>query len=162
MCLIKKIDEVKWREELFSGSFAEQTTFGVGKVQVNVSLINNLEVLSYNLNILPLFGSFFGTGQGTFSSDRLEKFIQVIEKRSVNYDVMALQEVFGSPFSLSCKQRYLISRLKELGYDCVKSYHSTLELLAKRKWTDSGLLIFSKFKIVANESFSFEVMSTYV
>jgi hypothetical protein len=68
---------------------------------------------------------------------------------SYEYDVIAIQEVFASPPFLPCRQAHFVEHMRQLGYIHIHrstrpSLHS---VIIRRKWTDSGLLILSKFPI---------------
>ena len=191
---------------------ARLTLRSLGLTQVTPSrhAISQVKCLSFNLNILPFGASFFGTGQGRFPKERLEAFVQEVSGRLAwlfalchcftvsrqmkksDVDVVILQEVFATPALPSlCHQRFLIKRLKQLGFEhTVTSQRPTLLSMARRsatsfvpvtslltsnhcncnpvalcflaffsfnrrKWTDSGLVIASKFPIIDSSSITF-------
>jgi len=82
--------------------------------------------------------------------------IQFIKKSAP--DVIALQELFASPFAPGCcLQTYAIREMKKLGYTWhVKSESPSMwDLVRYGKWTDSGLVIFSRLPVEASKSLRF-------
>ncbi|CAE7920009.1 unnamed protein product, partial [Symbiodinium sp. KB8] len=74
------------------------------------------------------------------------------------YDVIILQECFASPYApCFCRQRFLVRRLRRAGYRWVAHTPapSARTMAAKRRVTDSGLLILSRHPIVASDFLTF-------
>lgn len=74
------------------------------------------------------------------------------------YDVLVLQECFGSPFiPCFCRQKLLIARLRRCGYRWIaKTPAPSLDtMIRRRRFTDSGLLIASRLPIVQSDFFTF-------
>jgi hypothetical protein len=139
----KNLSETQWRNELFSR----------GMDTVKLFKVNEVNLLSYNLNCLPR-GVWAGVGHN-HAVERMEHFIQVV--RTKNYDVLAMQEVFASPFVFGCRQQYFIEQLRKIGY----THHVTgvqpgLRQLLQGKWTDGGIVILSKFPIVDHKAIVFK------
>ena len=128
---------------------------GLGKLSVVLPQLNEVKLLSYNLNILPLLGSLFGTGQGMHAPERLESFIE--HPSLIKHDILTLQEVFATPLLPGCRQRYFLRRMFKKGYTNVVKIRqiSLTRIIFNRKWTDSGLLILSRLPIVASDSLIF-------
>jgi acyl-CoA synthetase (AMP-forming)/AMP-acid ligase II/endonuclease/exonuclease/phosphatase family metal-dependent hydrolase len=125
--------------------------------------VNEISLLSYNLNCLPFGVSLFSTltlgsltDQGFASQERIEQFVhQVAQKK---FDIIALQEVFATPaLAPFCRQRYLIRKMRKLGYtNIVQSRPLGMHRrVARRKWTDSGLLILSRLPIETQDDMLF-------
>jgi uncharacterized coiled-coil protein SlyX len=101
----KEISEETWRAQL-----EEDVDIMKG--------VNEITLLSYNLNALPIESALLPGGhaseQGFTSRERLSQFVTQISDRK--FDIVALQEVFSSPILVPwCRQRYLIERMKKLG-----------------------------------------------
>eukprot|EP00928_Gymnodinium_smaydae_P075798 TRINITY_DN58812_c0_g1_i1.p1 TRINITY_DN58812_c0_g1~~TRINITY_DN58812_c0_g1_i1.p1 ORF type:complete len:704 (+),score=76.32 TRINITY_DN58812_c0_g1_i1:80-2191(+) len=122
--------------------------------------LEQLVVLSYNLNILPWGASYFGSGQGHASAERLNVFFEHVadQPSSERPDVLAIQELFGTPFlPCLCQQRRFIERMASLGYSAVTSSRPKMRaLLSTGKWTDSGLVVFSRLPIAVSGELAFE------
>jgi len=112
-----------------------------------------LVLLSYNLNALPWGAQVFGSGQGIAAAKRLAIFLQRLgDKPPVDRpDLIVVQELFSTPFiPLCCRQHLFIKRMVRFGYRAVTAGHPTIRnLLLDRKWTDSGLVIFSRLPVVS-------------
>lgn len=127
----------------------------------------SVKVLSYNLNALPFGATLFATGQGQYASQRLRAFARRIAPESggspvpnrpetptrpdeEHFDVLALQEVFSTPaLPWLCHQRMLVRMLEQRGFRWVVSspQPGIRRVLFSRQWTDSGLLILSRYPI---------------
>eukprot|EP00040_Diaphanoeca_grandis_P024073 m.131929 g.131929 ORF g.131929 m.131929 type:complete len:1485 (+) comp29576_c0_seq2:313-4767(+) len=111
---------------------------------------NEIVVLSYNINVLPMGAMWFATGQGTFKEERIRRFLADLRAQS-EHDrphVLVLQELFATPFiPYGCLQRQFITEMKKLNYFTVTSGRLQLTQLLHGKWTDSGLVIFSKLPV---------------
>jgi hypothetical protein len=147
IAITKRLTEQEWRQELFAR----------GLHGVSLFRVNSMRVLSYNLNILPHGNpSVFGSEHGS-RSERVLEFVALIAASS--YDVLALQEVFASPFVPShvCLQRKLLAELKRLGYlyTVTGPTPGWRQLIFRRKWTDSGLVIASRFPITYSDTTRF-------
>ena len=59
------------------------------------SEVIELHILSYNVNLLPIFVNPVGHRS---KSARLSRFLSELQTR--DYDIIALQEVFSSPYVL--------------------------------------------------------------
>lgn len=122
-----------------------------------------LRVLSYNLNVLPFEANFHSASglHGGNTVRRLEFFVADIwsrNLRNVGVDIIALQEVFSSPFlPMFCYQRALIRRLRHLGYHHI--VHPTRpplrRMIGNSVWTDSGLIIASKYPVIEQAVYYF-------
>ncbi|KAL6079084.1 Long-chain-fatty-acid--CoA ligase 6, variant 2 [Balamuthia mandrillaris] len=111
-----------------------------------------VKVLSYNLNLLPKGVNPVGH---RYKTARLKEFVRCLP----DYDVVALQEVFSTPFLLGwgCRQKELIRIAYKHGFSFVRSTQPRLwDIVTMRKVTDSGLLILSKFPIVESGSMQFQ------
>eukprot|EP00760_Papus_ankaliazontas_P014200 PhM_4_TR15977/c0_g1_i1/m.97965/K09680/coaW; type II pantothenate kinase len=105
--------------------------------------------LSYNLNLLPLGSKSLGAG---YKWERMNLFLdEHIEK----YDIVALQEIFSSPILPSfasplCRQHQLVAKAQQKGFEYSVRCQSPsyAQMAIKGKWTDSGLVILSRHKIV--------------
>ena len=148
----KEMEESDWRAQLLDD------------VDI-MSGVNQISLLSYNLNALAYGATLFATGQGFASQARIDQFITRVEEMGKKkYDIIALQEVFATPLAGPlCRQGYLIGRLRKLGYThVVKSGALGLHQQLARvrdfqypKWTDSGLLILSILPIESSDDMSF-------
>ncbi|CAK0828822.1 unnamed protein product [Prorocentrum cordatum] len=117
-------------------------------------------VRSFNLNVLPWGASAFGSGQGRHALPRLLHFLQAIGERragSLAPDVLALQELFATPFvPPSCLQRYAVREMANLAdFAATGPKPSLFDLFRDRKWTDSGLVVFSRFPIIKQKFIKF-------
>uniref|UniRef100_A0A6B2KWX2 sphingomyelin phosphodiesterase n=1 Tax=Arcella intermedia TaxID=1963864 RepID=A0A6B2KWX2_9EUKA len=104
--------------------------------------------MSLNLNLLPGLSlvKVSSPGHG-YEVQRLEQFLQFLPK----YHIVLLQEVFSTPhLPYLCLQKALLSHAKKAGFHYVlRGDQPTLyDLVAHKKWTDSGLLILSKYPFV--------------
>jgi long-chain acyl-CoA synthetase len=111
----------------------------------------SFRLLSYNLNLLPAFVSMAGH---RYKSERLRAFLEHVGE----YEVLALQEVFSSPWlgGLLDRQAWLIRWALDHGYYVHRGDQpSARELLLRRSVTDSGLLILSRFPIVRSARMAF-------
>lgn len=131
-----------------------------------------LSLLSLNLNILPFGVSscLWNPGIGEHSGARLRGFLaqlrQELQKEARSgrkegfraLDVIAVQELFASPFVPGfCAQRFAVKKMAEMGYHAVIGPKpSFLDLFRRGKWTDSGLVIFSRLPVVESRSIRFE------
>lgn len=125
--------------------------------------VNEISLLSYNLNCLPFGVGLFSTltlgsltDQGFASQERIEQFVRQIAKKK--FDIIALQEVFATPaLAPFCRQRYLIRKMRAHGYtNIVQSRPLGMHRrVARRKWTDSGLLILSRLPIETQDDMLF-------
>jgi ABC-type uncharacterized transport system YnjBCD ATPase subunit len=70
---------------LFRGAAVERVQYHASLTSTEVSCMGEVRVLSYNLNLLPVFVR--GVGHG-YKDERLFEFI----KRMPHYDIIALQE----------------------------------------------------------------------
>eukprot|EP01125_Pyxidicula_operculata_P017646 TRINITY_DN6205_c0_g2_i4.p1 TRINITY_DN6205_c0_g2~~TRINITY_DN6205_c0_g2_i4.p1 ORF type:complete len:1015 (-),score=105.94 TRINITY_DN6205_c0_g2_i4:52-3096(-) len=132
--------------------------FAKGDLKRSASWVpNSLKILSFNLNLLPglSFTHVSSPGHG-YGSQRLTEFLELI--KNDNYDIILLQEVFSTPhLPCLCLQKRLMSSAKKLGYFVLRGPQPTLmDLILKKKWTDSGLIIMSKFNWKEWESITFE------
>eukprot|EP00929_Paragymnodinium_shiwhaense_P035755 TRINITY_DN19275_c0_g1_i1.p1 TRINITY_DN19275_c0_g1~~TRINITY_DN19275_c0_g1_i1.p1 ORF type:complete len:1537 (+),score=317.56 TRINITY_DN19275_c0_g1_i1:102-4712(+) len=155
------------------------------ELEVSVPGFERLQVLSFNMNILP-FGVRISTGQ-QYGRARLGLFLDHIrselaeERRSKcdaadedlrspgsldetpagsifrALDVIALQELFASPFAPGlCLQAYAVREMAKLGYAAVTGENPSLwNLLRDGKWTDSGLVIFSRLPVHSSRALRF-------
>ncbi|CAE8639251.1 unnamed protein product [Polarella glacialis] len=123
-----------------------------------------LSLLSFNLNILAFGVSYWSPGLGEHSGSRLRGFLERVrreleaEAQSKNsLDVIALQELFASPFVPGfCSQAYAVRAMADMGYTAVIGPKpSFLDLSLRGKWTDSGLVIFSRLPVVESKSLRF-------
>ena len=125
---------------------------------------DKVRLLSLNLNLLP-FGSRLVHGFGhSYKTDRLDEFARVLSLQA--YDILALQEVFSTPHlpSFLCYQEKLISVAKLYGYKyVVRSQQPNMwDLMVRHKWTDAGLLILSRYPIVAHDAREFAAEGAHV
>jgi hypothetical protein len=77
---------------------------------------------------------------------RLAEFLH----RPLPFDILLLQEVFFTPCvpARFCQQERVVQHFEQLGYHVVRSPAMPMwRRFWKRKWTDSGLLIISKFPV---------------
>jgi long-subunit acyl-CoA synthetase (AMP-forming) len=142
----KNMTQHEWRRELFARSGISNAGF---------FNLNKMQLLSYNLNILPSGNIFAGTGHD-HADERMELFCRSLS--SMQYDVIALQEVFASPFLPPCRQRRMLRRLRDMGYvhQVVSKSPSVTDLVWRKRWTDSGLVIASRFPIVDSGGFTYQ------
>ena len=125
--------------------------------------VNEISLLSYNLNCLPFGVGLFSaltlgsvTDQGFASQERIEQFVRQVAQKK--FDIIALQEVFATPaLAPFCRQRYLIRKMRTLGYTNIVQSRplGVHRRLARRKWTDSGLLILSRLPIETQDDMLF-------
>jgi endonuclease/exonuclease/phosphatase family metal-dependent hydrolase len=104
-----------------------------------------IRLLSFNLNILPKGSSLMNSVGHRFKNARFAEFVPTLVEGA--YDVLALQEVFSSPFfPVGCFQQQLLRVAQRCGYTYVARSPppSWRDLLGAKKWTDSGLLILSR------------------
>eukprot|EP01138_Halocafeteria_seosinensis_P003255 gb/GECG01003329.1/.p1 GENE.gb/GECG01003329.1/~~gb/GECG01003329.1/.p1 ORF type:complete len:864 (+),score=87.27 gb/GECG01003329.1/:1-2592(+) len=128
------------------------------------------KVLSYNLNVLPFEATFHNVGalHGGNTVQRLELFVSDLWRRVVDgkpIEIVALQEVFSSPFlPMLCYQRALIRRLRHLGYNYIVHPSRPVlgRMLERSVWTDSGLIIASRYPIVEEAAYYFRHRGTGV
>ena len=145
------------------GEGEEDDTCGLG-ISIGMPVQRKIRLLSFNCNILPTGATFFATGQGTSGAERMELILQRIESGVVEgngYDVLALQEVFATPFLWGLgldRQTLFLRRLYEMGYQYSSTcaWPTPLKLLREGKWTDGGLLIVSRIPIIASDRYVFE------
>jgi hypothetical protein len=145
------------------GEEEEDDTCGLG-ISIGMPVQRKIRLLSFNCNILPTGATFFATGQGTSGAERMELILQRIESGVVEgngYDVLALQEVFATPFLWGLgldRQTLFLRRLYEMGYQYSSTcaWPTPLKLLRECKWTDGGLLIVSRIPIIASDRYVFE------
>mmetsp|Transcript_126664 Transcript_126664/g.404816 ORF Transcript_126664/g.404816 Transcript_126664/m.404816 type:complete len:549 (+) Transcript_126664:54-1700(+) len=121
--------------------------------------LEELVLLSYNLNVLPWCAHRLGSGQGVASGKRLDAFLQGLESQPPEKrpDILAIQELFSTPFlPVFCAQREFVKSMARLGYSAVTSRgHSLMSWSSRRKWTDSGLLIFTRLPVAARGALEF-------
>eukprot|EP00756_Hemistasia_phaeocysticola_P050767 Hpha_TRINITY_DN25953_c0_g1::TRINITY_DN25953_c0_g1_i1::g.185309::m.185309/K01897/ACSL, fadD; long-chain acyl-CoA synthetase len=115
-----------------------------------------LRFLSYNLNLLPGLVGARSSGHG-YKEERLVLFI---DHHLAAYDVIALQEVFSTPFLPAglCRQKRLLKAAKARGlkYSVRPSPQPGVgDMLFRSKFTDSGLLVLSRFPVVKSASMAF-------
>eukprot|EP00931_Biecheleriopsis_adriatica_P100943 TRINITY_DN76177_c0_g1_i1.p1 TRINITY_DN76177_c0_g1~~TRINITY_DN76177_c0_g1_i1.p1 ORF type:complete len:1450 (-),score=292.96 TRINITY_DN76177_c0_g1_i1:121-4470(-) len=132
-----------------------------------------LSVLSFNLNILPFGAASWSAHSSEHSGARLREFLarvrqELQEEREARsrrcfgefraLDVIAVQELFASPFVPGCcSQAFLVREMAAMGYHAVSGVKPTcFDLLLRGKWTDSGLVIFSRLPVVESRSIRFE------
>jgi len=123
-----------------------------------------IRFLSYNLNLLPMGTMSLTAG---YKVERMELFQ---ENHMTKYDVVALQEVFATPIlptvvaTQVCRQHRFITRAKEIGFHfCVTApAPSYTEMLRRWKWTDSGLVILSRYRICAQGFQTFKNQGSHI
>jgi endonuclease/exonuclease/phosphatase family metal-dependent hydrolase len=93
----------------------------------------------------------------------LDGFVNALQKMKQedghSYDLLVLQEVFSSRFFPGgCRQERLVEKLRQAGYiySTRSEPPSLRSLFARGKYTDSGLLILSRFPIVESAFVKFE------
>ena len=119
----------------------------------------DLSVLSFNMNILPFGVARLRGHESLHSSQRLQSFLQRLQEEAQGRapDVIAVQELFASPFvPFACAQSHAVRVMAQMGYHAVIGPKpSLLDLLVRGKWTDSGLVIFSRWPSVDSRSIRF-------
>ena len=121
-------------------------------------------------NILPFGVATLRGHESLHSSGRLLCFLQrlrsELEQEAAHSttgarprapDIIAVQELFASPFvPFCCAQSHAVRVMAGLGYHAVIGPKPTvLDLLGRGKWTDSGLVIFSRLPVVESRSIRF-------
>eukprot|EP01127_Copromyxa_protea_P011900 TRINITY_DN3049_c0_g1_i1.p1 TRINITY_DN3049_c0_g1~~TRINITY_DN3049_c0_g1_i1.p1 ORF type:complete len:1069 (+),score=113.97 TRINITY_DN3049_c0_g1_i1:26-3208(+) len=117
----------------------------------------SVSVLSLNLNLLPGLSLANGADHG-FATERATEFLRMAPQ----YDLLLLQEVFSTPhLPFICRQQWFMSQLRMLGFSHILRGRqpSLTDLLKEKKWTDSGLMIASKFKILDGDDIIFHSAS---
>ena len=104
----------------------------------------SLKVLTYNIYMRP---PGINTHGDDFKDERLDEFAERIDE----YDVICLQEMFGA---FSSRRARLIARAHELGFKYVVT--SPAVDLMSGFLVDGGCCILSKFRIVAQQTMTFE------
>jgi len=101
----------------------------------------NINLLTFNMFVRP---PFINNNGEDYKDERLLEFISVMH----NYDIICLQEMFAS---YSRRREALVEHAKNLGfrYHCASPRPSTLAV--NRHFIDGGLLILSRYPIVASE-----------
>lgn len=143
-----------------------------GELEPCIQGCDGLNILSYNLNILPFGVASLRGHESLHSSARLQLFLAAVKgeleaeagpreagkDRVRAPDVIAVQELFASPFvPCFCAQSAAVSTMASLGYHAVIGPKpSVMDLLRRGKWTDSGLVIFSRLPIAETRSIRFE------
>eukprot|EP01062_Namystynia_karyoxenos_P026137 TRINITY_DN20408_c0_g1_i1.p1 TRINITY_DN20408_c0_g1~~TRINITY_DN20408_c0_g1_i1.p1 ORF type:complete len:1000 (+),score=289.78 TRINITY_DN20408_c0_g1_i1:79-3078(+) len=117
---------------------------------------DRVRFLSYNLNLLP---SFVGYGSASGHGFKEERFVLFAEHLG-SFDILALQEVFSTPFlpRSFCRQRRLINLARARGLQyCVRPQPQPgfADMLFRKKFTDSGLLILSRFRVIDSGAMAF-------
>lgn len=118
----------------------------------------HVRVLSYNLNLLPAL--VIGTGH-RHKSQRLKEFLKALPL----YDIVVLQEVFSTPWfgGWGCRQTELIREALVHGFYFSRGRIPTwCDLLRRKTYTDSGLLIFSKYPILHRGSLLFKERGSHL
>lgn len=110
-------------------------------------LFNEVRLLSYNIFIRPPAPKFTHNVEDDFKDQRLNSFI---ESYLNNYDVICLQEMFGS---FSRRRRRLVRAAKKRGFAWKVS---SPQSRSKMFLVDGGCLILSRVKIVAQASIIFK------
>lgn len=108
---------------------------------------NELRLLSYNIFIRPPAPKFTHNVEDDFKDQRLNSFI---ESYLNNYDIVCLQEMFGS---FSRRRRRLVRAAKKRGFAWKVS---SPQSRSKMFLVDGGCLILSRVKIVAHASTIFK------
>ncbi|CAK9043563.1 unnamed protein product [Durusdinium trenchii] len=141
-----------------------------GELEPLIAGFRNLSVLSFNMNILPFGVASIRGHESLHSSARLQTFLQKIrqelEAEASNSkaadgarapDIIAVQELFASPFvPFCCAQSFAVRVMASLGYHAIIGPKPTiLDLVRKGKWTDSGLVIFSRLPVAETRSIRF-------
>lgn len=116
----------------------------------------SVQVLSYNLNVLPHGARFFGGPSHDYPQERLQAFVTRPELE--DFEVLLLQEIFATPLlrTLLCRQRWLRQQLALRGFvhQVVSPLHAGVSITFRKgagwSWTDSGLLIVSKLPVVSS------------
>lgn len=141
-----------------------------GELEPLLAGFPDLGLLSFNMNILPFGVASMRGHESLRSSARLQTFLQRIRaevetetevpkaERSRAPDIIAVQELFASPFvPFCCAQSFAVRIMASLGYNAVIGPNPTiLDLVRRGKWTDSGLVIFSRLPVVETRSIRFE------
>jgi endonuclease/exonuclease/phosphatase family metal-dependent hydrolase len=109
------------------------------KTTRNIPSTGQVKVLSYNIFIRP---PMIKNNDDDFKDERLLEFIKVMD----NYDVICLQEMFGS---FSGRKSLLIQAAQERGF--LYSAESPKPATFSTFLIDGGLLILSKFPISTQE-----------
>ena len=116
----------------------------------------SVQVLSYNLNVLPHGARLLGGPSHDYPQERLQAFVDRPEL--VDCEVLLLQEIFATPVlrTLLCRQRWLRQQLALRGFvhQVVSPLHAGVSFTFRKgaggSWTDSGLLIASKLPVVSS------------
>lgn len=127
---------------LLTGYYTLPDWFGKSKAikSANDKDPRTINLLTYNLFLRP---PLVKNNASDFKEVRLAHFTQIMQ----NYDVIALQEVFSLG---NTRQKRLINAARAHGF--AYHYKSVPPPLLSWKFIDGGLLILSKFPIVATDS----------
>jgi hypothetical protein len=101
-----------------------------------------ISVLSYNLNLLPKGVNPVGH---RYKSARLAEFVS---KCLGEYDVMALQEVFSTPYlpaGFGCRQAHLVALAARHGYSAVRGRQPSLLDMLTLNRVPAPFFIYFKF-----------------
>ncbi|CAJ1453554.1 unnamed protein product, partial [Effrenium voratum] len=157
-------------QALFSVPRDKWKDVNCGELEPLIPGCTTLSVLSFNLNILPFGVASLRGHESQHSSGRLHEFLNRIKadleteaKATVGQDfrapdIIALQELFASPFvPCFCAQSYAVKTMASMGYHAVIGPKPNVrDLIWRGKWTDSGLVIFSRLPVAETRSIRFE------